>query len=114
MSGQIEKLTRGERLFIERRRLGESQKQAAARYEATLTRYSRWERDIEDEPLLGLQPLISAALLTPYERAVIHRRRAGITQGELARRLGRSKMHIRKIELGVIGNTELIEYWEGA
>lgn len=108
-------LTAAERLTVDRRRRGESQLEAARRYSVSHSRYSRWERGLDDPiRVLGPGPVLpEVEPLRPHERCLLHRRRAGLTQARIAGELDRCRMWVRQMERGEVGSTELVEYWEG-
>ena len=107
--GELEKLTAGERLRIRRRRLGETQRQAADRHGVSLARYSLWERDLW--PATGI-PKVSLGRLEPHERCLLYRLRAGTPQWKIAEDLGRCRYWVNKMERGEEPCDELIAYWE--
>jgi DNA-binding XRE family transcriptional regulator len=106
--GELEKLTPAERLLVDRRRRGETQGAAAARHGVSHSRYSRWERGL-DEPTEAA-PRITT--LKPHEKCLLYRRRVGITQATVAEDLNRCKMWVRQMERGEVDCTELVQYWE--
>lgn len=98
-------LSNGERLVIERRRAGESQKSAAARYEVTLHQWRLWEADKDDPPTSPVGKLM------PYEVCFLKRRRAGIQAQALAEELEVSRWWLTQIEYGRAPIDCLIQYW---
>lgn len=101
------KLTNGERLAIDRRRRGERQRAAAQRHEVALSRYSRWERDMDPTA-----PKVRVGTLKPHERCYLYRRRTGKTQMEVAKDLGVCRYWLNRMELGEVDCTDLACYWE--
>lgn len=101
-------LTNEERLLIDRRRRGETQAEAARRHEVSTTRYSRWERGLDQAPASSV-PTVKA--LRDHELCLITRRRAGVTQTKVATDLNRCKMWMRQMERGEVDCTELKRYW---
>lgn len=104
--GDLEKLTRGERLAIQRRRLGERQRVAAVRHGVPLSRYSRWERDLEHGPSVRI------GVLKVHEQCFIYRRRSGKTQAQIASDLGMCRYWLNRVELGLANCDDLVGYWE--
>ena len=103
---RIGTLTRGERVLIDRRRRGETQAQAAARYRVRRHVLSLWERD-EKTP-----PLIAIGRIECHERCLLYRRRSGFTQERIARDLKLSRWWVNKMERGLAPCDTLIWYWE--
>ncbi len=101
-------LSKGERLFIVRRRLGETQAQAAKRHNISMSLYSLWERDRRDAttPVVGI-----GDDLARFEKARILRRRKGITQIELSQRIRCSEEWVKLMERGKANGKALFEYW---
>ena len=112
--GELEKLTAAERLIVDRRRKGETQAQAAGRYGVSQSRYSRWERGLDDPvETLGPGPVLPKVTpLKPHEKCLLYRRRVGVTQAKVATDLKRCKMWVRQMERGEVDCTELVQYWE--
>lgn len=95
-----------EKLFIHRRRRGETQKDAAYRLGVPKKRYIRWENGTLHCPRV---PRISR--LRPHERCLIRRRRANMTQEELAQLLGLSTLWVAKMEANKAPNKQLRAFW---
>lgn len=108
MSKRQLQLTRGERIFLARRRNRESQEVAAACALVSRMQYQRAELDVDPRPV----PSPRAIRPTPLEELVILRRRSGLTQDEVAHSLGLSRQWVNKMELGKIEATRLQEFWE--
>ena len=105
--GRLGRLTRGERLLIHRRRLGETQGEAAKKFGITRFRYGAWERDEIDGPARNIgRP-------KPYERCLLYRRRIGYTQVRVAKAIKRSRWWVNQMERGEVPCAELLRYWEG-
>ncbi len=104
--GPLGRLSCGERLIIERRRLKEIQEDAAKRLNVSSYTYGRWERDDEKGPMRR------SFSLTEAERCLLYRRRLGWTQGEIAGLIGRSRWWINLMERDLVPCKELIAYWE--
>jgi DNA-binding XRE family transcriptional regulator len=107
--GQLEALTYGERLLLDRRRRGESQAAAAQRLGASYHIYSgaeldRWEIEGVQAPALGK--------LDAHERCVLYRRRAECTQAEVAKELGVCRWWLNQMERGLQPCQALLDYWE--
>lgn len=102
-----QKLTRGERLTIDRRRRGERQRAAAARHGVALSRYSRWERDLDPKA-----PSVRVGTLKAHERCYLMRRRCGKTQEAIAADMGICRYWLNRMELGEADCTDLACYWE--
>ncbi len=106
--GPLGRLSCGECLIIDRRRRNETQEAAGKRLgETPAPTYGGWERDNGAGPLI--QPV---GRLKIYERCLLYRRRAGTSQAEIARDLGRSRWQINQMERGEIPCDELLSYWE--
>jgi len=88
-------LSAGERLLIDRRRKGESQRQAAKRLGVSLYRYRRWERSEEQPP--KLMPL---GMLKLHEKCFLTRRRADVPAHVVALELGVSDEWLTQMEYG--------------
>ena len=104
--GPLGRLSCGERLIIERRRLKETQEIAAKRFRVSSYTYGQWERDDEEGPLR------KSFSLTEAERCLLYRRRLGWTQGEVAGLMSRSRWWINLMERDLVPCRELITYWE--
>lgn len=109
--GELERLTIAEKLAVQRRRLGERQRAAAARHGVSHTRYSRWERGLE-QPGPDVAKAVKIGKLRPHEYCFLYRRRAGFTQERVARDMGVCRYWLNRMELGEAPCDELIEYWE--
>ncbi len=104
--GQLEKLTIGERLLIDRRRRGETQREAALRNAIAPYTYGQWERDEE------IGPEVKVGSLETYERCLLYRRRSSVYQFQVANALKRSRFWINLMERGEAPCDELLWYWE--
>lgn len=96
MADLTSSLSVGERLFLRRRRLGWSQREAARHMKVSRTKYGRYERDQEECPV-GADPI---EYLTDNEQATILRRREGLTQKDVADEIGMSRYWVSKMETG--------------
>ena len=99
-------LTTGERLLIERRRIGQNQTEAATAYGLSEWQYRQCEEDKSDR--IPAPPL---GKLQDYEACTLMRRRAGLKRTELARKLGISGWWLTRMERGQIPADRLVEFW---
>lgn len=100
------KLTAGERLLVQRLRLGETQTQAARRHGCKRTKYSLMELDRTGGPSVKI------GAVKPHELCVIYRRRANRTQRRVAWDLGYSRYWVHRMEKGLEKCDDLLWYWE--
>ena len=108
--GHLGRLSNGERLLLNRRRGGESQREAAECFETTLFIYGQWERDV----VTGPRPSrLDGRSVEPHERCLLYRRRLGDSQELIASVLGRCRWWVNLMERGLVPCDELIGYWEG-
>lgn len=105
----IQGLTVGENLLITRRRENESQEEVAKRLGITRNQYGRLERDQEDCVKV---PLLKIDNLSPHEKCFLLRRRAELTQEEVAEEIGVTRFWLNQMELGKVSNAELVKFWE--
>ena len=110
MLDDLEELSEGEELLILRRRLGETQKQAAVRHGVAHSRYSLWERDLPAKVPAG--GAITPESLAPHERCLLYRRRVGWTQKKVAADLGCCRRWMNMMERGEVDSSALVCYWE--
>ena len=106
--GPLGLLSRGERLITDRRRRKETQTLAAKRHGTSEFIYGRWERDDDDDSI----SIRSVMPLRLHERCLLYRRRSGMSQGEVASQLGRSRWWLNQMERGLQPCKELLAYWE--
>jgi DNA-binding transcriptional regulator YiaG len=99
--------TRGESLLIWRRRAGLTQVQAAEVYGVSVDTYGDWETDARK----ANQPRRVLGQLKAHEASVIMRRRANLTQQQLAARLACSPLWVVRMEGGKAPADRLREYW---
>ena len=103
-------LTEGETLLIQRRRAGLSQKVMGDKFDINRHIYGKRERDQETanmvESILGIEDLCT------QERCVIYRKRAGLTQREVASLLGLSRYWLNQKEIGRVDCSDLLKFWE--
>lgn len=105
------KLSKGERLYLERRRRGESTTEAAARYGVGRNKFANWERErdaVSDAPSVSLK-----SEPKPHEACQILRRRAGLEISELAEQVGVSRYWLRQMESGQVSVSRLVQHWAG-
>lgn len=102
-------LTFGEKLKLDRRRRGESQKDAAARWGMTLYAY----RLAETGPEIASHKVIKPGIrrVHPYESCYLLRVRAGISVQKMAKRLDVSEWWLIQMEHGREDSTKLVEHW---
>lgn len=104
--GELERLSNSECLLIDRRRRGETQRQAAHRLGTTSFMYGKWERDVVD------CPSVKIILLRPHERCLLYRRRAEKTQAAVALDLVCCRWWVNQMERGKVCSDVLLWYWE--
>ncbi len=106
--GDGDYLTKGEKLFLIRRRLGLNQDERAKQLSLARHRYAKMERDevtdVLDMKLLGG--------LKSHEKCVIYRRRCGQSQRKLAEEMKLSRVWVNKMESGEVDCTALVCHWE--
>ena len=98
-------LTLAERVLLQRRRAGQSQREAAKAHGVTLYRFRRWETG-EEEPAK-----VSLGDLRSHEVCFLRRRRAGISVQDLARELDVTPWWLTQMEYGRQGCVRLLDYW---
>lgn len=101
-------LTRGEKLFVQRRRDGINQRAAAKRLKVPLGVYGRLELD--DAPDIRTLA-VKIGKLEAHERCVIMRRRVGYTQAKVAKALKCCRWWLNQMETGRQDCTPLTDYW---
>lgn len=109
MAGSL-KLRRNETLLIGRLRRGLSQDGAAARFGVPVKIYRSWERS---RPPRGRAWAVEPDRPTAQERCLVLRRRAGLTQAQVARHLGCSRWWVNQMENGNAPVRALAEFWRG-
>jgi hypothetical protein len=100
-------LTAGERLYIQRRRMGWTVQQAAKRARTTVSLYRAWEKGRTESDI----PSVGLGQLTPQEKCVIMRRRSGKLAVEVAAELGCCRLWLRQMENCTADVGRLLEYW---
>lgn len=112
---RVRDLTPGERLLLERRRLGETKPAAADRYGVSLYRYGQWERDDPAARAVSDVPRPRGLLrLEFHEASFLLRRRAGVTVEAFAAAAGMSAWWLTRIERGQEKPALLAAFWLGA
>jgi transcriptional regulator with XRE-family HTH domain len=101
-------LTPNEALFLNRRRLGLTQKAAAERLGLPLSTFAKIERG--EKPWVPEEEI--SGPLTAFERCLLFRRRVGYTQSRVARELGCCRSWINLMERGLVPCDDLVWYWE--
>ena len=104
----IRDLTRGERLYIWRRRENMSQAQAAEIWGVARNEYRSWENDEAESPA-GVCP--NLGVLETFESCVILRRRNNASVSDTAEAIGVSRQWLRKMEIGEAPTERLTSYW---
>lgn len=105
---RISDLTKGERIFLARKRDGLSMAEAAKNHEISLLHYRQWEHDsaeVDDAPTVPL------GTLSLTEEFMILRRRSGKTVAELAGELECCPWWFRQMELGEVNSDRLKKFW---
>lgn len=100
-----EHLTRGEKLYLQRKRFRQNSADSAARHDVSVEQYRRWEIDAETGPDVFLGGI------ELREHYAIMRRRMGLTLQDLADRMGCSINTVSRAESGNGPLTRVIEYW---
>ena len=103
-------LSAGENLLICRRRAGLRQDSMGERYGLNRHGYGRRERDAiaTDLPVANIE----FDHLYTQEKCVIYRKRANLTQREVAALLGLSRYWINQKEIGRVDCADLLKFWE--
>jgi len=103
-----DRLTYGERLFLNRRRSGLTQAAEAKRRGVSLYRYAKWELDADTGGSTKI-PLINR--LFPHEECIVHRRRCGMTAEQVASKMGCCTFWVRRMEKGQVPHSRLYAFW---
>lgn len=93
-------------MLVSRRRKAQSQVDAAARFGVSLYAYRQWETETLECP-----HTIGLGNLKPFEQCFLLRRRAGVTAGWLARKLGLSRWWLCQMERGDVDAARLVAFW---
>lgn len=102
-------LTRGTRLRIERRRLKQTQVQAAHRWKVPVNIYRGWEHDDVVGPS---SPSVPLGKLRTYEECWVLRQRSGKTLQVLCEEIGISRWWLTQMESGDAPVKRLKNYWQ--
>lgn len=102
-------LTNGEKLFILRRRDGNTQAREAALRNLPLSAYKKLEGDEECAYSLTAGKV---GKLLDYEACVAQRRRKGLSLDILAEKIGLTKWWLCQIERGKAPVDSLFRFWE--
>ena len=102
---KVSELSRGQKLWLERRRKGQTQKQAAKRHKVKLPVYREWEADKEKGPV------VKVGKLADHEQCVLKRRTEELTAASVAEDLGCCRYWLHRMEKGEVPATKLLEYW---
>lgn len=107
MSKPLIKPTKGESLFIARRRKNINQSEAAEHFGVHVDIYREWEADrrVKDQPWQRL------GNLKFHEVCVILRRRKKWTQLQLADRIGCTRLWVVQMEAGEAPADRLRDFW---
>lgn len=100
-------LTRGEKLYIKRKRLGLSQIEMSVDVGVIHSQYRAMEQDVE-----GSDPVyVTLGKLLECESYCVSRVRAGMNKTQLAKEIGVSIYWLRQMERGDAPIKRLAEYW---
>jgi len=99
-------LSPGEKLQIDRRRAGRSQREAAAKHGVRLYTYRAWEDDRANG-----SPSVALGRLHPWERCYLLRVRADILLKDAPRKMGFTRWWLCQMEYGRAPTTALLQYW---
>lgn len=105
---KVSDLTRGEQLFVARRRRGRDDRSItilAEEHGVSPQTYRNWELDREEGPKVSL------GRLTNFDRYTVLRRRSGKTVRQISEEIGCSMWWYRLMEVGHQDDTALREYW---
>lgn len=94
------RLTRGELLYVKRRRAGMTQAEMAKKLGVTLDAFRVWERGLGDEAECPSVTPIPVAEMTLLELFTIRRRRLGVTIAYLADVMDRSVGWVHRAQTG--------------
>lgn len=107
MAGKTVTPTKGESLFIWRRRKGLNQVDAAAEFNTSSDTYREWEAGRRTHDL----PRQHLGQLKPHEVCVLMRRREKLTQLQLATAMGVTRLWINRMETGQVPLDRLRDHW---
>ena len=100
-------LTRSEKLYLKRRRMGLTQVEMSVDYGVPLSEY----RAMEDGTIGVIVPYVAIGTLKDTESYTIMRHRSGMSKTEVAERIGVSAYWLRQMENGAAPIKRLAEYW---
>jgi hypothetical protein len=100
-------LTRAEKLYLRRRRLGLTQVEMSVDHGVSLNEYRAMEADLPGVRV----PYAPLGTLTDQETYVILRQRSGLSKPEVAEDIGVSPYWLRQMESGAAPIKRLEEYW---
>lgn len=101
------KPSKGESLFLGRRRANLKQAEAAEKYGVHVDIYREWEADRRTAD----QPWQRLGNIKLHEKCVILRRRAKLTQRALAEKMGCTRLWVNQMENGDAPAVRLRDYW---
>lgn len=108
MFGINPKVTDGDQLLVRRMRNGETQGQAADRLGVSRRLYGEWERDKVKPPRRAVPDI---TIFHTHERCLLLRRKAGLTQEDVAHAIGACRYWVNQMEQGKAPVEALREYW---
>lgn len=97
------------KLEIIRRRAGQTRKQTALALQVSPSTLYNWEKG-KTKAKITIKENLSE--LTETEQFFLHRKMAGMTQGQLAKKLGVSRYWIILMEQGKVDGKRIRKYWE--
>jgi transcriptional regulator with XRE-family HTH domain len=107
------KYTVGERFLLDRRRHGWTQGNQAKLHMVRPYLYGMVERDeFTGDTLPGELVVPRLGRVHAHERCLIYRRRAGVSQKQVAKDLKRSRAWVNAMERGKVPCDDLTWYWE--
>lgn len=102
------KLTKNETMLLARRRRGFTQVRAARAAGISVFRYGMMENGVLP---VSKDMRVSVGRVTPAEHCLVMRLRAGLTQVQVGKKIGRSRVWVNRMENGVEPPHELVEFW---
>lgn len=108
---QISNLTKGEKFFLNRKREGSTQHDAAKAEGVPVVVVRGWERNSNE--FTDLIPAVALGMLQLHEKFMILRRRRGTSLKDFADELGMSRAWVIKMERGDAPQHLLNAYWGG-
>lgn len=104
-------LTTGEHLYLWRRRKELSQNAAGQKLHLPRNHFASIERDELEWPRARKSLPTLVLPLSDQELCVVHRKRSGMTQRQVAKEIGISRYWVNCLEQGHGDITELARYW---